>query len=134
MPNIERLQQLRRVVEAAPDDRLHMRAWSERAECGTAYCAAGWAALDPWFQENTPILGVFEITETKMVESLGNSSIDLADLFGITSRDASALFATYSLCGIGPHAISKAEVLANIDRLIAGDSAKRYAATLRGDD
>lgn len=53
--NFEALKQLKRVVKAAPAERLHMRAVMEKAECGTAYCAAGWAAQDKWFEDNTEI-------------------------------------------------------------------------------
>ena len=44
---IERLEQLIRVVEEAP--KLYMRNYWQ-GECGTAYCAAAWAAQDAWFR------------------------------------------------------------------------------------
>ena len=51
----ERLTQLRRVVVEAAPDRFDMRSFSADTPCGTAYCAAGWAAIDPWFREHTHI-------------------------------------------------------------------------------
>jgi len=45
--NEELLRRLREVIAEVPDDRLHMRRLVEVSECGTAFCAAGWAAIDP---------------------------------------------------------------------------------------
>jgi hypothetical protein len=129
MANIERLKQLRRVIEEAPEDRLHMRRWCEKAKCGTAYCAAGWAAVDPWFAENTAIRKIFHVEPDGFVEPLACEVMgDLAKLFGITNRDARYLFGGALESGAGPHSVTKKEVLDNIDRLLAGDSAERYAA------
>ena len=53
--NEEALRQLARVVNAAPENRFDMRRFYSHGSlfaCGTAYCAAGWAALDPWFAEH----------------------------------------------------------------------------------
>ena len=46
MPNIEALTQLRRVVEAAPEELFHMRAVVEHVDCGTRRCALGWAIIE----------------------------------------------------------------------------------------
>lgn len=62
MANIERLQQLVRVLEQVRDEKrpFDMEWWADAFdppsittpvnECGTASCAAGWAARDPWFR------------------------------------------------------------------------------------
>lgn len=125
----ERLRQLRRVIEAADPDRLHMRAWSEKAPCGTAYCAAGWAAIDPWFQANTSI---GEIFVPKPSGHLGVRADDpfrpLANLFDLTPNDSTNLFGGGVYYDCDPHAVTKDEVIANIDRLLAGEHAKTYAA------
>lgn len=130
--NIEALKQLRRVVEAAPDDRFHMRRWSEKAPCGTAYCAAGWAAIDPWFRENTGIGDIFKLRRYGYLELITCSPFfSLARLFDISIYEAATLF------GIGidprsnPHAVSRAEVIANIDRILAGQKPERYAVLRR---
>jgi hypothetical protein len=60
----ERLRQLRRVVAAAPADRFVMDRFCTAGQpCGTAYCAAGWAALDPWMQKETPMLKYFALED-----------------------------------------------------------------------
>jgi hypothetical protein len=131
MANIERLTQLRRVIEEAPEDRLHMRRWCEKAKCGTAYCAAGWAAVDPWFAENTAIRKIFHVEPGGFVEPLsGEVMSDLAKLFGITNTDARNLFGAALEPGTGPHSVTKKEVLDNIDRLLDGQPAERYAAAI----
>ena len=44
--------QLKRVLAAVPRRNFDLRLWAlPRPGCGTTGCAAGWAALDPWFQE-----------------------------------------------------------------------------------
>jgi hypothetical protein len=133
MANIERLKQLRRVIEEAPEDRLHMRAYSEVAECGTAYCAAGWAAVDSWFQKNTEINETLEVTEEGRIivaDIVADGDRDefenFADIFGIHPDDSEALFGADPARDIGPHAVSKAQVLDNIDRLLKGKPAEVY--------
>jgi hypothetical protein len=129
MANIERLTQLRRVIEEAPEDRLHMRAYSERARCGTAYCAAGWAAIDPWFQKNTEINETLKVTPEGRIfiaDGVWNEFDDFADIFGIDPDDSQALFGADPSKNLGPHAVSKAQVLDNIDRLLRGEPATVY--------
>ena len=129
MANIKRLKQLRRVVDAAPDDRLHMRSFCEQAECGTAYCAAGWAAIDPWFRKNTGISNLFAVSKLGIVMPLHQCDDGtLGELFGLSDVDAYHLFAFGQNERIGPHDITKPEVVANIDRLIAGQNAVKYQA------
>jgi hypothetical protein len=137
--NIKRLVQLRRVVEAAPEDRLHMRTWCESAACGTAYCAAGWAAIDPWFREHTEIETIFNVWDSEdgevMVHAVADRNVchDLAHFFGIDEDDANNLFAAFAHRGMDPHAISRAEVLGNIDALLEGGVTEPYDA-LRVDE
>lgn len=51
---VERYRQLIRVMEGLSEhdreDHFQMTSWATRAaDCGTAMCAAGWAASDEWF-------------------------------------------------------------------------------------
>lgn len=130
----EKLRQLRRVIEAVPDDRLHMRTFCEEGECGTAYCAAGWAAVDPWFRENTDIGDIFGVdSDGTLFVICGYSCVfsDLADLFGLTRTDADRLFgADLEPDVTAPHAVNKTEVLNNIDLLLAGEKTKPYRVIL----
>lgn len=129
MANVERLLQLRRVVEAAPDDRFHMRAFYEEASCGTAYCAAGWAAVDPWFQEHTEIGSIFRVGRDGLLEILSGTPFRrLSHIFEIGANNSWKLFGWGVARNPDPHAVSKAEVIENIDRLLAGKSAELYKA------
>ena len=124
--NIEALKQLRRVAEEAPDDLLHMRAVVEVAECGTARCLLGWAIVDPWFREHSPLKEVDANYEWKGFP--GGSVSDMRWFLNISARDARYLFADGIDPSSDPHGITKKEVLDNIDRLIAGEDAERYDA------
>lgn len=123
--NIEALQQLRRVVQDAPDDLLHMRAVVEEAACGTARCALGWCIVDPWFQKNTAINDIYPIDYSRpgLVLDPGTQA-----LFDISCQDANNLFGGNLGRSIDEHAVSKEEVLWNIDELLAGRHALPYAA------
>lgn len=134
--NIEALRQLRRVIEAAPEDRLHMRAWSENAECGTAYCAAGWAAIDPWFQQHTSILETFRVSPHSIVytDYAVTAFSRLDEIFRIGIWNSEALFGKGINSSLGPHSVTKAEVLQRIDALIAGGDIEPYAAAVCVDD
>jgi hypothetical protein len=142
MANVERLRELRRVIEAAPEDKLHMPQWCDfHAPCGTAYCAAGWAAIDPWFQKNTPILEIFSVqklgdvfpkTEPERVgdlfvqpRTLGRTMTSLAALFDLGYDAAANLFGN-ELGGFSSHSVTKKEVLSRIDAAIAGKPVKPY--------
>jgi hypothetical protein len=125
----ERLRQLLRVVEAAPDERFDMRDFHRETRCGTAYCAAGWAALDPWFRENTPIgevLGVISRTDggrTLEVMTPGCAFDSLADIFGLDRNDAVILFgATLNRWDV----VDKCEVVENIRSLLGGGPVNDY--------
>lgn len=119
-----RLAELRRVVLAVPDAGFDMHQWSN--ECGTIHCAAGWAALDPWFLRHTELGCVLaprslSPADTTVLPTHIASVFGLAYVFGITSREAKALF-------IPPtkRPVSRREVVAQIDDLLAGLAIDRY--------
>ena len=119
------LVQLRRVVLAIPDAGFNMRWWSDN--CGTTHCAAGWAALDPWFLQHTE-LGRYLVpySASPAGTTVLPTSIDpisgLASVFKITPREARALFVA-----ITTRPVSRREVVAQIDDLLAGRTIGRYA-------
>lgn len=135
MANIEALKQLRRVVLAAREAQFDMALFGKRTTCGTVCCAAGWAALDPWFLVNTEIGkvlpikpataatgGLFENHQLFDVDFSSCTPIDgLAGVFGIGQEDACALFNGETVDGV-----TKQEVIDNIDRLLAGSHAEPY--------
>jgi hypothetical protein len=106
--NIEAFENLNRVILDAPLDRFDMAYFSEETACGTSHCAAGWAAVDPWFQENTPILKGF----TPRGEDLMDSDEALRETFGISEEVSDSIFYACN--------DTKEEVLARIDGIIAG--------------
>jgi hypothetical protein len=123
--NYEALRQLRRVVANAPSDRFHMRAITEQASCGTAHCAIGWAIIDPWFQQNTKLN---DLIPADHKEQCSARLDELADLFGISTQDNDNLFALEMSTTVSPHAVRKGTVIKNIDRLLADQPTKPYAA------
>jgi hypothetical protein len=131
----ERLRQLLRVVEAAPDERFNMIDFSLDVECGTAYCAAGWAALDPWFRENTPIGEVLRVLETDggpvLVQEIFLVFPALADIFGLDQDNADALFGASLALG---DVVEKSAVVENIRSLLNGGEAWPYKEDHDEDD
>lgn len=124
MPNVEALEQLKRVVLDAPDDRFRMDSFDVPNACGTTRCAAGWAADDPWFQENTAIGKSFPIGPNGLFDfrSASASTFEgLREIFDLGDDDISAMFFPN-----WRKDITKAEVIANIDLAIAGDRAVPY--------
>jgi hypothetical protein len=126
--NIERLTQLRRVVEAAPTDRFDMNHYSRPASwCRTAYCAVGWFAVDNWARKNTEIGVIFNVslfgTITPIYE--GETFGLLGALFSISEDDAANLFMADMA---EAHLVSKQTVIANIDRILRGEPALPYAS------
>lgn len=124
----ERLTNLARVVAAAPAHRFHMRKFMEETECGTAYCAAGWASHDLWFKQQG-----FPFPSMVLDDCILHPTESLAEFFSISETDADALFALNAGTHIGPHAITKEDVLGNIQALLAGEDAEEYAA-ISGDE
>lgn len=124
-PNLTALRQLKRVVKAAPAERFRMRKFTEQTDCGTAYCAAGWAAIDPWFNKR----GLYMRGDAPETPNNMWAQGALSEIFGLTLENTFALFAFDTPPpDIDPHAITKAEVIANIDRLLAGKRATVYRA------
>lgn len=123
MPNITALKQLKRVIENTPDDLLHMAAWGGDAACGTVRCAAGWAAVDPWFVKrglhlrhgsNAP---VFE-------DNWPDES--LKTFFKLTYAQTEHLFAIHHPRGLPGHSVSARQVLNQIDRILDGKPTRHY--------
>jgi hypothetical protein len=97
--------------------------------CGTTYCAAGWAALDPWFQKETPMLDYFALVsfdkETLVVpRDLRDGFHGLSTVFNIESADTEKLFGGCLPIGCQ---VSQAAVIANIDRLLHSEETIPYA-------
>jgi hypothetical protein len=124
MANVECLRQLRRVVEEAPADRFDMRDFCLPTSCGTAYCAAGWAAIDPWFRANTRIGEWFRGDAGDLLYIHPNARFGLQEIFGLEETATKRLFALGVDCWAPA---MKRAVLANIDRLLAGKRARSYA-------
>ena len=122
----ERLLQLRRVVLAAPESRFDMNHF----RCGTAMCAAGWAASDPWFTERgLHLAGEGDAVSVQFGEDTFDpfsAFTDLEAFFLLSTQDTERLFAADALNGTGP--ITKEEVIENIDLILAGEPARVYRA------
>ena len=119
----ERLLQLRRVVLAAPESRFDMNHF----RCGTAMCAAGWAASDPWFTERgLHLAGEGDAVAIRFAEDSFDSFSALEVFFLLSAQDTERLFAAEAISGTGP--ITKEEVIENIDRILAGEPARTYRA------
>lgn len=107
MPHIERLQNLYRVVENAPEERWDM---AQVGHCKTARCAYGHSREDRWFQREEDFPDYLFAPET-------------ADYFGISEDDLHILFGG----DLSPSdEVSRLEVLANIRRLMRGEPAQLY--------
>lgn len=136
----ERLLQLRRVAEAVHDGRLRMRTFvDDAADCGTARCVFGWAAVDPWFLAHTPIALILPPDAPDLICN-GEDGVRtdgfraMARLFGLSYVDARALFGA-GLCASGDsRAVTTGKVLANIDRLLVGRDAETYDAVADDSD
>lgn len=127
--NRERLEQLRRVIESVPEDRLHMRSVVEIAECGMAYCAAGWAACDPWFQAEGFVPAVVIVYKRGSEREILDASMDFfeaARFFGLSQEDTINLFGGELSPSTPKHAVGKEEILENIDRLLRGEPTRPY--------
>jgi hypothetical protein len=128
--HVERLRQLRRVVTAAPADRFDMRRFcTVGRSCGTAYCAVGWAALDPWFQKETPMSDYFDLMDHEqgtlvLANDNRNCFRGLATIFDLDRFETEILFGTGLQFG---RKVSQAAVIANIDRLLQGEETIPYA-------
>ena len=125
----ERLQELRRVVAAVPDELLYMFEVRMELDCGTAYCAAGWAGQDPYFVERGFKLGHSNVRYTSLESSIDVFGFDaLKEFFGLSDKNTEKLFGT----GMKAYrrGAKKEHVLANIDRLLTGKAALCYERSL----
>jgi hypothetical protein len=90
-PYIEALQQVVRVLKSVQPEDFSLEEWS----CGTAFCAIGHAAQDPWFIERGFILSApTECTSgcpAFVNGALGWYSVHL--FFNLSANNASYLFA-----------------------------------------
>jgi hypothetical protein len=120
MANLECLRQLRRVVEAAPEDRFDMGTLCDRGRCGTVHCAAGWAAVDPWFREHTELGRFFDVDRDGMFRYRGRPAKVLERVFGLDEEDVERLFFD------ADDDTTRAQVLASIDHMLAGLPAPTY--------
>jgi hypothetical protein len=121
----ERLRQLRRVVLAAPENLFNMNS----IKCGTAMCAAGWAASDPWFIDRGLRMVSSEVNRTRITiadDIFLDTFGALAEFFGIDTEDADILFAADACSDTPP--ISKLEVIDNIDLMLDGCRPTKYRA------
>lgn len=125
----EALRQLRRVVEMAPDDLLHMRSVVEKSGCGTARCAFGWCLVDPWFMTNTALKEFVSWDSSYLPPPYKDETWRV---FGLSAADSINLFASDLASFSGAHSVSKAEVLWNIDRALEGEKTLPYRAVLAG--
>jgi hypothetical protein len=91
-PNIEALQQVVRVLRSVQPEHFCLKDWS----CGTAFCAIGHAAQDPWFIERGFILSA-PTDYTKECPSFGRGASGWYSVhlfFNLSANDASYLFAS----------------------------------------
>ena len=123
-PHITALRELKRVIENVPEDLLHMRWWQSRAECGTVRCAGGWAAVDPWFNKRG--LTANDSGAPRFRGEICDGA--LRPFFRLTVKATRDLFALYHPHPIAleGHAVSKRQVLNQIDRILAGQPTKPY--------
>ena len=101
MPNIERLQQVVRVLEDLPKGRkfsLRFFAVGDAAHlCKTTACACGWAASDPWFKRRgfrlyKGVCGDEYGIETRSGERDWTA---IESFFGLTPNQAENLFSEW---------------------------------------
>jgi hypothetical protein len=146
------LRQLRRVLEATPPRHFDIRFWGRAGRlpygngyrCGTAACAAGCAALDPFFRKlglaikpwpsSNPVLPAcglralsrFEDFDTVFVPRIHGESAgmyELSVLFGLEEDEGCWLFDAERYEGRS----SPREVIKRIDVLLAKYDARWYA-------
>lgn len=130
MANIERLQQARKIIDAAPEDRLRMAVLSQASGCDTTYCFAGWLIASPWFRDHTE-LGQFELTARGRILYIRNCEYHspfnaVAAVLAINADDADALMGLSCRFDNMAKQPDKACVIANINRIIAGLPAIPY--------
>ena len=120
----ELLRQLRRVVVNLPDAEFDMRQYgkSGQAGCSTVCCAAGAAYFDPWFREHTTISTVFKFDTGNLYPNSLSTATALARIFRLPEYASDCLFGLDTDVGsVGGDLgkVTRADVIANIDRILA---------------
>lgn len=127
MANIKLLKKAIKVLDNVPKGMLHMNAITDKAECGTAHCLAGWLSVDPWFRKHTEINDIIPHDWNDWnVPSEKSTTNKLAGMLDISYKDSCRLFAMDSFLSMESHAISKREVKRNLQRLIDGKPTLQY--------
>lgn len=116
--NFKALRRLRTVFAKVPPHQVHMASILDHESCGTVGCLWGWGREDAVLQK---MMGY------KMGFSEGT------EFLGLTYEEGNALFLTsevptevWDALNRNPHAITKAQVLRSLDRIIAGKPIKPY--------
>lgn len=108
--NLKALEKLREIFVRVPEHRVHMGVVMERTHCGSAGCLLGWsrayAKKHRWFEE-------------ARANDFGLANATARKLFAIDVMSEPALREN-------PHLITKAQVLRQLDRVIAGKPIKPY--------
>lgn len=122
--NREAFENLKRVVQAAPENLWCMNYITKQTTCGSAHCAIGWAAIDPWFIKEAK-LNSYPIGNTGQwacdSDTLWNERFDF---WGVDDETLNTLFGGELQSSDPP--IDKQEVLDNIDRILNGDDPVPY--------
>jgi hypothetical protein len=122
--NIKALKRLRAVFEKVPPHRVHMREVIGQAECGTVGCLLGWGTRDRQLRKMGLVMDAhedpfFTLRTARKVLGLGPKTAERLFAFNGGPEFDRALRAD-------PHAISKGQVLEQLDRVIAGRPIKPY--------
>jgi hypothetical protein len=115
---IDRLQHLITVLQNVPLERFDISNWRVGGACGTVCCAAGWAALDPQFNEQGLVM-----PGTRPLLILEDETLDGFDalqvFFELTSEQVLYVFCAYSYAPPHEqHNVKPADVIARIRALI----------------
>lgn len=91
--NIEAIQRLVHILENTPDQDFNIGSWS----CGTVHCAAGLAALNPWFNSKGFKLGEHGFPEFRSTNPENTYPINchwgaVTTMFQLTQQEAEWLF------------------------------------------
>lgn len=122
----DRLSRLQQLVSEIPAQLLKMDQLRQETCCGIAHCAAGWAGLDPEFNREGLSWHRAEGLHCLVFDSPDGPLYDFVAceaFFGLTQTQSSNLFGYKLLKG---DIVRKAEVVANIDRLLSGMATQPY--------
>lgn len=113
--NLKALRRWKTVFAKVPADQVHMGEVFGHRACGTVGCLWGWGANDSVLQK----MGIPGIDEGAEFFGIPNATFEALILNTRTPEQGFAL-------SRNPHAISKKQVLDNLDRVIAGKPIKPY--------